>query len=274
MSDAEDPPPSAPDTTINLPNPTLYLSNIDWSVRKPLLRRAIYTMLSPYGRILEIVALRRPGLQGQAFVIFESERGATEAKNRRDGFLFFGKNLKIDYAREKSDRISKRDGTFVPKDRRHLKDLLEKKSAGAAPPPPPPDAVGEAPHPPPEASPPDAKRLRTDAPVPEGFGTVAPPGLPPPPSAVVPPGLPPPPTAPSAAPSKILFAQDLPPECTEMMLAMLFRQYSGYLEVRIPRPGLAFVEFSDAASAAVAMGGLDGFRLTKTDALRLQYGKV
>lgn len=74
-------------------------------------------------------------------------------------------------------------------------------------------------------------------------------------------------------PSKILFAQDLPPECNEMMLAMLFRQHVGYKEVRIPRAGLAFVEFEDEPHATLALKALNGFKLTTTETLKLTYGK-
>ena len=42
-------------------------------------------------------------------------------------------------------------------------------------------------------------------------------------SAVAPP-LPAPPSAPQQQPTHILFAESLPSECNEMMLAMLFRQ--------------------------------------------------
>lgn len=50
-----------------------------------------------------------------------------------------------------------------------------------------------------------------------------------------------------------------------MMLAMLFRQHVGYKEVRIPRPGLAFVEFEDEPHATLALKALNGFKLTTTD---------
>jgi len=74
-------------------------------------------------------------------------------------------------------------------------------------------------------------------------------------------------------PSKYLLAQDLPPECNEMMLGMLFQQYQGYKEVRMPRAGLAFVEFQDKNFATLAMQGLNNFKLTAKDTLKLTYGK-
>lgn len=80
-------------------------------------------------------------------------------------------------------------------------------------------------------------------------------------------------TAVPAPPSNILFAENLPSECNEMMLAMLFRQYMGYKEVRIPRAGLAFIEFDDEPHATLALNGLNGFNITSNDTLDLKYSK-
>jgi len=80
--------------------------------------------------------------------------------------------------------------------------------------------------------------------------------------------------APQQQPTHILFADKLPSECNEMMLAMLFRQYAGFKEVRIPRAGLAFVEFDNEPHASLALERLNGFKLTTTDELKLTYGKA
>jgi RNA recognition motif-containing protein len=74
-------------------------------------------------------------------------------------------------------------------------------------------------------------------------------------------------------PSNILFADNLPQDCNEMMLACLFRSYAGYKEVRIPRPGLAFIEFDEEPHATVALKALNGFKLSADDTLNLKYGK-
>lgn len=178
-----------------------------------------------------MIALRRDGLRGQAWVIFDDVQAATAALQADQGFTFFGKDLKLAYAKESSDRISKRDGTYVPKAKR-----TKKKS---------PDAV--------KGDPSETEASTGAAPLP-------------------------PPTAPLASdsqpPSHILFAQDLPAECNEMMLAMLFRQYAGFKEVRIPRQGLAFIEFEDEPRATLALQRLNGFNLTTSDTLRLSYGKA
>lgn len=213
-------------SVISQPNNTLYVSNIDWKVKKPLLRRALYSLMTRHGKVLEIVALRKDGLRGQAFVVFEDVQAATTALQKEQGFTFFGKDLKLAYAREKSDRIAKRDGTYVPRAKRR-----KREDAGSS-----------------------TVKADTD-------------------SAIAPP-LAAPPSAPQQQPTHILFAESLPSECNEMMLAMLFRQYAGFKEVRIPRAGLAFIEFDTEPHATLALERLNGFKLTTTDALKLTYGKA
>lgn len=169
-------------------------------------------------------------MRGQAWVIYEDVSAATAALQAEQGFPFFGKDLKLAYAKEKSDRIAKRDGTYVPKAKRIKKTTTE--TAEQAP--------QDIPAPPPPA--PQEEEPADDTP--------------------------------KEKPSHILFAKDLPSECNEMMLGMLFRQYAGFKEVRIPRPGLAFVEFDDEPHATLALGRLNGFKLTTTDVLKLTYGKA
>jgi RNA recognition motif-containing protein len=43
--------------------------------------------------------------------------------------------------------------------------------------------------------------------------------------------------------------------------------------VRIPRDGLAFIEFDEEPHATVALKALNGFKLSSEDALKLKYGK-
>lgn len=222
------------------PNATLYVKNIDWKIKKGLLRRALYSLFSRHGKVLEIVALRKDGLRGQAFVIMDSIPSASAALQAEQGFTFFEKDLVIEYAKEKSDRVARRDGTYVPKAKRQkvAQHPNEPPQSGEG------DAVGTHP---PHGGPPLLAATGDAASAQE--------------------------TVDSTPPSKFLLAQNLPPEVNQAMLEMLFRQYSGFKEVRMPRPGLAFVEFEEEAHATVAKKALAGFLITATDHLQLVYGK-
>jgi len=143
----------------------------------------------------------------------------------------------LEYAKEKSDRVAKLDGTYVPKAKRQ-KVVKETVADDDAAPEEEKEAGGQSDN---------VNALEQESEMPQ---------------------------APSAPASKYLLAQDLPSECNDVMLAMLFQQYAGYKEVRMPRPGLAFVEFENEAQATLALEGLNGFKLTTKDSLKLTYGKA
>jgi U2 small nuclear ribonucleoprotein B'' len=49
--------------------------------------------------------------KGQAFIVFEDVESATKAIDDVQGFELFGKEMKIAYARSRSDASVKREGT-------------------------------------------------------------------------------------------------------------------------------------------------------------------
>jgi RNA recognition motif-containing protein len=161
-------------------------------------------------QVLEIVALRKDGLRGQAFVVFEDVQAATAALQAEQGFTFFGKDLKLAYAKEKSDRIAKRDGTFVPRAKRRKRDDESAVAAAAAS-----AAAGDT-------SSGGATGMETT----ESGSSAAPP-LSSGDAAVAAATA----TTPQQQPTHILFAESLPSECNEMMLAMLFRQVRTILQL-------------------------------------------
>lgn len=173
-------------------------------------------------------------MRGQAWIIFDDVQSATSALQAENGYTFFGRNIKVAYAKEKSDRIAKRDGSYVPQAKR--------------------------------------RKLKSVAPAPETTTTTTSAAVDIPSEAALPPAETATPEE-ENVPSHILFAQDLPLECKEMMLEILFRQYAGFKEVRIPRPGLAFIEFEGEPQATLALQGLNGFKLTTDNTLNLKYGK-
>ena len=243
------------------PNPTLYLSNIDWSIKKALLKRSLLALFSRHGKVMEVICLRgnagggRP-LRGQAWVIFESLSAATAALEAERGFIFFGRPLMVNYAKEVSDRIAKRDGTYgaKTKEKRAAKRKLE-------------DAAGD------DGGASKSAKLSNDA-----GGVTA--SVSDPSTLVGGQQSSAPPSSQSTAeslasstPSSLLLARNLPTECNDMMLAMLFRQYSGYKEVKMIGEGNATIEFGTENEATSALKGLNGFKLTTSSTLDLTYGQ-
>ncbi|CAE6458059.1 unnamed protein product [Rhizoctonia solani] len=84
------------------PNKTLYIKNLNDQVRKDELKSQLYALFTPYGRIVDVVAIKSPKMRGQAFVVFQDLAGATAAMRAWDGEVFYDKEMKIEYAKTRS----------------------------------------------------------------------------------------------------------------------------------------------------------------------------
>ncbi|KAL2255876.1 hypothetical protein VTK26DRAFT_2552 [Humicola hyalothermophila] len=95
------------------PNQTLYVTNLPSAkIQKEDLRTALYMLFSTYGTVLDVVALKTMKMRGQAHIVYKDIQTATQAMRSLDGFEFFGRPMKISYAKSKSNIIAKLDGTF------------------------------------------------------------------------------------------------------------------------------------------------------------------
>ncbi|KAI1435021.1 hypothetical protein GGR50DRAFT_350883 [Xylaria sp. CBS 124048] len=95
------------------PNQTLYVTNLPSAkINKTDLKTALYLLFSTYGPVLDVVALKTAKMRGQAHIVFRDTQAATQALRSLEGFQFLGKELKIQYAKTKSDTIAKLDGTY------------------------------------------------------------------------------------------------------------------------------------------------------------------
>ncbi|MBA0679638.1 hypothetical protein Goari_011395 [Gossypium aridum] len=165
------------------------------------------------------------------------------------GFPFYDKEMRIQYAKTKSDIIAKADGTFVPREKRKRhdekggkkrKEQLDPNQAAAGLNPSYAGAYGATP---PLSQIPylGARPIVPEAPAP---------------------------------PNNILFVQNLPHDATAMMLQMLFNQYPGLKDVRMveAKPGIAFVEYENEMQSTVAMQALQGFKIQQNQML-ITYAK-
>ena len=67
---------------------------------------------------MDIVASKKPGLHGQAWIIFEKVHEANKAMVSAQGFEIFGKSMVIEYCKTKSDVVAIADNTWRPKNKR------------------------------------------------------------------------------------------------------------------------------------------------------------
>ncbi|KAL7422242.1 hypothetical protein Q5752_002888 [Cryptotrichosporon argae] len=85
------------------PSPTLYITNLETKTKKTELRQQLYAFFNPYGRVIDVVAKKHgAGGRGQAFVVFEEQAAATAALRGLTGEEFYGRSLRISYAKTPS----------------------------------------------------------------------------------------------------------------------------------------------------------------------------
>ncbi|CAM9408614.1 unnamed protein product [Discosporangium mesarthrocarpum] len=214
---------------------------------------SVCSVFSQFGKIVDIVACRGLKLKGQAWVVFAEKSMATNALRQMQGFPFYEKNMKIQFAKTESDVITKKNGTYVAREKRKLPQPMP----GSEPPPAVRQRIAEVAPPATSVAPP-------------AMSVLSPGGLLPP---VAPETVPPADTPGVIVPHNILYATDLPPGITQIMLQKLFEQYSGFKEARMAPGGQAFIEFQDAMQAGVALNALKGFNLTSTQQLQLDFAR-
>jgi RNA recognition motif-containing protein len=87
------------DATLGTPNACLYVNNLNEKVNVDVLKKMFNMLFSQYGKVISIVAYSTLKTKGQAWVLFEDEKAATAAMKGKQGFNFYDKPLRIQYAR-------------------------------------------------------------------------------------------------------------------------------------------------------------------------------
>ncbi|EYU46737.1 hypothetical protein ABFS82_04G013900 [Erythranthe guttata] len=230
------------------PNMTIYINNLNEKIKLDELKKSLNAVFSQFGKILEVLAFKTLKHKGQAWVVFEEVSSATNALRQMQGFPFYDKPMRIQYAKTKSDVVAKSDGTFVPREKRRKHDDKGRKKKEQH------DANQAA--------------ANLNPAYAGGYGATHPLSQMPMMGARAVPDAP-------APPNNILFIQNLPHQTTSMMLQMLFSQCPGFKEVRMveAKPGIAFVEYENEMQSTVAMQGLQGFKITDDNPMLITYAK-
>ncbi|KAM8794012.1 U1 small nuclear ribonucleoprotein A [Eudromia elegans] len=262
------------------PNHTIYINNLNEKIKKDELKKSLYAIFSQFGQILDILVSRSLRMRGQAFVIFKELPSAGTALRSMQGFPFYDKPMRIQYAKTDSDIIAKMKGTFVERERKREKRKPKGAEGGGggkkgAPGAGAPGAVA--------GMPPMNPAPRMMPHMPGQPYMIPPPGM-------APGGMPPGNTPPQQVrapphtrtqglsenpPNHILFLTNLPEETNELMLSMLFNQFPGFKEVRLVpgRHDIAFVEFDTEVQAGAARDALQGFKITQSNAMKISFAK-
>lgn len=86
-------PAIAMSSSINQPNTTLYINNLNDKVNKEELKIQLLALFATYGKIIDIVASKSQKMKGQAFLVFADLASATSAMRACEGMIFYDKPL-------------------------------------------------------------------------------------------------------------------------------------------------------------------------------------
>jgi len=117
------------------PISTVYVRNLEESIKIEPLIEALSEVFSEFGTILEIVAKSSLKRKGQAFIVFEDPASAAQAIEDVQGFELFDKPMHLELAKSRSDATVKRFATedeFETHKRRRLAEKELKQAQEAA----------------------------------------------------------------------------------------------------------------------------------------------
>ena len=90
------------------PNETLYLKNLNDSVRANELRRTLYLLCSEYGPVVDVSLHKNPAGRGQAWVTFVDTQVAVGAVQKLSGLTIYERPISVQYAKRKGTAGKKR----------------------------------------------------------------------------------------------------------------------------------------------------------------------
>jgi len=115
------------------PNNTIYVNNINEKLKREELVQSLRHVFGQFGKIVDIVCYTKIlKAKGQAFIVFDALESATKALNEMQNFMFYNKPIRVSYAKTKSDFISKRDGSYKPRQKRPRKEKKKVRGEPAA----------------------------------------------------------------------------------------------------------------------------------------------
>lgn len=245
----------------NGPVTTVYAHNLEERIKSPELVEALTEIFSEYGTIIDLVAKTNLKAKGQAFIVFDNADSAAKAIEEVQGFELFGKAMKLEFARTRSDATVRQQegdtglerwkrGRMAEKERRQAAEKVG--AAGVKRP------LGGATTQPAA----DGRPAKTQ----KGAGLK---GSSANASAVIPDEYLP--------PNKILFLRDIPDSYDADELTRIFSRFEGFKEVRLVpgRKGIAFVEYEAEAGAISAKENTSGMQLgDERKTIRVTYQRA
>ena len=81
----------------------------------------LYFLFNQFGKILDIIMMKKNKMRGQAFIVFDNYKECVNAKIGLENFKIFGKNMKIEFSKKKSYATKIKNSEFIYKDYKDIK---------------------------------------------------------------------------------------------------------------------------------------------------------
>ena len=94
------------------PNATVYVQNLNERIKISDIKNGLFQLFSQHGEVHEVHAKRNIKQRGQAFVVSPDEAIAETMIKELRGSIFYGKPLRLSFAKKDSDFIAKLKGSF------------------------------------------------------------------------------------------------------------------------------------------------------------------
>lgn len=236
------------------PNQTLYVNNLNESIKLDELKLNLFHLFSQFGDVIEINSRKSKKMKGQAFIVFKDITSATNAKVSLNNTLFLGETLHIAFARNVNDTLLKLTGNISMKDKT-LKDIERKKRREEE------YKVIESKielNRKRNRSPDNTIDLHSNININGKSNTIK--------SRTT--------NDNSSFTNNVLFVEGLPREVNENVLKAIFGKYNGFKEIRLLSGRMiCFVEFDNEMNAGSALVGLNGYKLTNDCVLVISFAK-
>ncbi|WPH04672.1 small nuclear ribonucleoprotein U1a [Acrodontium crateriforme] len=226
------------------PNATVYVRNLDESIKLPALIESLRSTFSVFGTIVDVIAKKSLKRRGQAFIVFDNADSAQMAIDELQGFELFDKQMHLAFAKTRSDATVKREDGDEAFEQHKAQRIAEKERKQAA----------EE-----KAKLQQAKHAAADALAERPVKTSKPS------AGVVPEEYLP--------PNKVLLLRDLPEDYTKdnAMLKIVFGRFPGLKDIRlVPGRNMGFAEYEDKEGATQAKEKMDGQELAGS-AIKVTY---
>uniref|UniRef100_A0A0G4I161 RRM domain-containing protein n=1 Tax=Chromera velia CCMP2878 TaxID=1169474 RepID=A0A0G4I161_9ALVE len=107
-----------PDDDFSGENQTLYVNNLNDRINPTKMKERLDSLFRQHGEVIDVQCSGTFWRKGQAWITFASVDQARRAMDSLNGVQLEGKEMRVRFAKSKADVVTKKEGTFVPREKK------------------------------------------------------------------------------------------------------------------------------------------------------------